>query len=90
VFVGVCVGPTEVVTVGVGVDVFVDVGVCDAAIEEVTVGVAVFVGVGVVVPEGVKVGVLVATGVSGKVSSCKNVMNLYWAEVKLLRVGVSP
>ncbi len=73
-------------------DVFVDVGVCERATEDVTdgVGVAVFVGVGVVVPEGVKVGVLVATGVSGKVSSCKNVMNLYWAEVKLLRVGVSP
>lgn len=55
------------------------VGVCDTATEDVTdgVGVDVFVGVGVVVPEGVRVGVLVAIGVRGKVSSCKNVINLY-------------
>lgn len=89
-FVGVSVGPTDVVTVGVDVCVFVGVGVCERATEDVTDGVAVFVGVGVDVPEGVKVGVLVAMGVSGKASSCKNVINLYCAEVKLLRVGVSP
>lgn len=39
---------------------------------------------------GVSVGVRVAIGVKGNVSSCKNVINLYCAEVKLLRVGVSP
>lgn len=42
------------------------------------------------VPDGVNVGVLVATGVRGNGSSSKKVINLYCADVKLLRVVVSP
>jgi hypothetical protein len=67
-------------TVGVGVNV--GVGVTEDEI--VTEGVGVTDGVGVVV------GVLVGGGVKGYVSSSKNVINLYCAEVKLFLVIISP
>jgi hypothetical protein len=46
------------------------------------------VGVGEL--SGVNVGVLVEIGVSGNVSCCKKVINLYCAELKEFLSGVSP
>ena len=74
------------VIVGVGEGFGVEVG----EYETVTDGVGVVIGVDDGVGVGVGVCVLVGIGVNGKVSFCKNVMNLYCAEVKLFLSDVIP
>lgn len=78
------------VRVGVGVTVEDGVGVTVGVVVGVLVTVCDGVGVLVGVTEGVGVGVLVGIGVNGYVSSSKNVINLYCAEVKLFLVSVIP
>jgi len=84
------VGVTDGVEDVVGVVVGVNVGVGVTEDEIVTEGVGVNAGVEDVVGVGVVVGVLVGGGVKGYVSSSKNVINLYCAEVKLFLVIISP